>query len=163
MVSRPSWYENVSKYFSLLEHLPLMTYWLISMVCTRPIWVDSLPISFIPVLCLCSQLIDLNVCTRLVWMLRNIFDTKKRTFSWVLHWPTICTFLAQIVELGFLCKKFQMFLKPTCYLSGLLLFLVDAPITPQIWRYPTDSQCSSHYLKNGLYQCKDILICLGSH
>jgi hypothetical protein len=50
------------------------------------------------------------------------------------HWPTICTFLAQIVELGFLCTKFWSFLKPICYLSGPFAhcsFLWVPPLVPR--------------------------------
>ncbi len=132
-----------------------------SMVCTRPGWVvDSIPHIFHTSTCLCLQLIDLNVCTRLfIWMLRNIFDTKKATFSWVL---IICTFLAQIVELRvFMQKVLKFFATHLLFECALACsFWWVPPLPPKMWRCPPDSQCPSPYLKNGLYKCKDILICL---
>jgi hypothetical protein len=54
------------------------------------------------------------------------------------HWLTICTFLAQIVDLGFLCKKFRSFLQPICYLSVPLLALSGGcPHYPQDVEMPT--------------------------
>ncbi len=104
------------------------------MVCTRPGWVvDSIPHIFHTSTCLCLQLIDLNVCTRLfIWMLCNIFDTKKEGDLFMsahyLYFPRSNSWVK-----GFYAKSFEVFWNPfAIWVCSCLLFLVGAPHYPPI-------------------------------